>query len=305
MATVNILLPAFGITWAQDGIVEAIDEAQWRAGWAFIGATPPSVEQFNKVHQIQDEKANWLYRQMLSVFTAAGITPTSGNNDSLRDATYGGRYLGTQIFDTPGASVLTPVTGTRFIVAEVQAGGGAGGSGVGPNNAAQAAMSQGGTGGTYARGRYTTGFAGATVTVGAGGAIAAAGNNAGGAGGTSSLGALLSCPGGAGGAGGPAVAAPSVGGGGNYSGAATGTVINSKVGSPGRFATAISGAVGFGAVGGDSVLGNGGQPSPGANGTSANGYGGGGSGVFVPGNFTLGLQGGAGRQGIVLVHQFS
>jgi len=86
MATVNILQPAFSTTWAENGTVEAIDEAQWKAGWAFVGAMPPSVEQFNKVHQVHDEKSNWLYQQMLSVFTAAGEAPTVGDLNSLRDS---------------------------------------------------------------------------------------------------------------------------------------------------------------------------------------------------------------------------
>lgn len=111
MATVNILQPAFGIKWAQDGTVEAIDEAQWRAGWSFIGATPPSVEQFNKVHQVQDEKSNWLYQQMLSIFTAGGETPTVGDLNSLRDATRAvirgmlGNYAGQTNY--PGPVTLT------------------------------------------------------------------------------------------------------------------------------------------------------------------------------------------------------
>lgn len=85
MATVNII-PAFTYKWAQTGTVEAIDDAQYKAGWSFIGATPPSVEQFNKVHQVQDEKSNWLYQQLLAVMTAAGETPTVGDLTSLRDA---------------------------------------------------------------------------------------------------------------------------------------------------------------------------------------------------------------------------
>lgn len=86
MATVNIL-PAFTYKWAQDGTAEAIDDAQYKAGWSFIGATPPSVEQFNKVHQVQDEKSNWLYSQMNAIFTAAGEVPSVGDVNSLRDAT--------------------------------------------------------------------------------------------------------------------------------------------------------------------------------------------------------------------------
>lgn len=82
MATVNIL-PAFTYKWAQDATVEAIDDAQYKAGWAFIGATPPSVEQFNKVHQVADEKANYLYAQMAAIFTAAGQTPSAGDTGTL------------------------------------------------------------------------------------------------------------------------------------------------------------------------------------------------------------------------------
>lgn len=74
MATVNILQPAFSITWAEDGTVEAIDEAQWKAGWAYIGTIPPSVEQFNKVHQIHDQKSNWLYGRVGSLRGANVIT---------------------------------------------------------------------------------------------------------------------------------------------------------------------------------------------------------------------------------------
>lgn len=72
MATVNIPA-AFSYKWAENGTTEAIDDAQYKVGWAFIGATPPSVEQFNKVHQIADEKSNWLYQQMLAVVSSTVI----------------------------------------------------------------------------------------------------------------------------------------------------------------------------------------------------------------------------------------
>ena len=46
--------------------------AQYRQGWATIGDVPPSVEQFNALHYLQDEKANFLYRQLADVVAAAG-----------------------------------------------------------------------------------------------------------------------------------------------------------------------------------------------------------------------------------------
>lgn len=85
MAAVDLMM-AFGVRWAENGTVEVIDESQWRAGWAFIGATPPSVEQFNKVQRINDQKAEWLYQQMLAVMQTAGETPTVGDLTSLRDS---------------------------------------------------------------------------------------------------------------------------------------------------------------------------------------------------------------------------
>lgn len=59
MAAVN-LPAAFGYKWGENGAVDAMDDSQYKLGWAFIGATPPSVEQFNKVLQTIDEKANYL-----------------------------------------------------------------------------------------------------------------------------------------------------------------------------------------------------------------------------------------------------
>jgi hypothetical protein len=59
MAAVN-LPEAFGYKWAENGTVDAMDDSQYKLGWAFIGPTPPSVEQFNKVLQTLDEKANYI-----------------------------------------------------------------------------------------------------------------------------------------------------------------------------------------------------------------------------------------------------
>lgn len=85
MAAVQIL-QAFAYKWAQDGTAAALDDSQYKAGWAFIGATPPSVEQFNKVHQIADEKSNWLYGQVKAVTDAAGLVLAAGTSTTLRDA---------------------------------------------------------------------------------------------------------------------------------------------------------------------------------------------------------------------------
>lgn len=87
MADVNLLMPAFGIVWAEDGNIAVIDEAQWKAGWSFIGSTPPSVAQFNKVMQIGDQKSNYLYQQLLAVQETLGSIGSVKFFDTYADAT--------------------------------------------------------------------------------------------------------------------------------------------------------------------------------------------------------------------------
>ena len=116
MAIVDILA-AFSYKWAQDGTASALDDAQYKVGWSFIGATPPSVEQFNKVHQVADEKSNWLYGNMAAVFTAAGISPTAGNLLALRDAL---RAAGVFQTAAPGNSSTLAAT-TAFVGAAIAA----------------------------------------------------------------------------------------------------------------------------------------------------------------------------------------
>lgn len=116
MAAVDIL-PAFTYKWAQDGTVEALDDAQYKTGWAFIGATPPSVEQFNKVHQIADEKSNYLYGQLKTIYDLTGVVPGAAVVTSLRDA-----LRGTGLFQTavPGTSNTGAAT-TEFVQTAIAA----------------------------------------------------------------------------------------------------------------------------------------------------------------------------------------
>ena len=66
----------FGQEWATDGYTDDPTVAQANAGWAYIGQAPPTVEQFNSTEQWSDDKDNWLYGQIGSVITKAGITPS-------------------------------------------------------------------------------------------------------------------------------------------------------------------------------------------------------------------------------------
>ncbi|AUA58938.1 Uncharacterised protein [Achromobacter spanius] len=69
----------FKSTWAQNGLTEGITDLQYKAGWAFIGSVPPSVEQFNKVQQTTDERLAWLYQQLdgLAAVTGRPLAATS------------------------------------------------------------------------------------------------------------------------------------------------------------------------------------------------------------------------------------
>ncbi len=110
-----------------------------------------------------------------------------------------GRLINVQTFSSSGTYLSSP--GTASIIIEACGGGGSGG-GTAATGASQGAAASGGGAGSYAIGRFTSGFTGGlTVTIGAGGAAPAAGNNNGNNGGTTSVGSLVTCPGGLGGVG--------------------------------------------------------------------------------------------------------
>ena len=101
MAAVDFF-SAFQYKWAQTGTVFAWDDAQYKLGWATIGSTPPSVEQFNRAQQVLDEKSNWLYGQLATVAAARGVTLTGASLTGLQQvlAAYG---QATTTSTTPGA----------------------------------------------------------------------------------------------------------------------------------------------------------------------------------------------------------
>lgn len=133
----------------------------------------------------------------------SGVAITSGvvqavYGDGTNIASSGsGRLLGApQVFSTAGTFTYTPTAGTNRVIVEVQAAGGASG-GAPATGAGVSSLGGPGGAGAYAKSLFTSAFAGVTITVGAGGTgvSGAAGNN----GGSSSFGALVSCPGGIGG----------------------------------------------------------------------------------------------------------
>lgn len=303
MATVNILQPAFGIKWAQDGTVEAIDEAQWRAGWSFIGATPPSVEQFNKVHQVQDEKSNYLYAQMAAIYAAAGETPSAGDLTSLRDALAaiygGGRLIAVRVFTASGT--YTPTAGTKAVRVTLQGGGG-GGGGAPAAGAGVVSVGVGGGAGALAVGFLTSGFSGAAMVVGAGGAGVSGANGANGSA-SSFGGAGFLAGGGVGGSANGPSAPPLLSGNNNTAGAVGGYL--NLPGNQGGTANVTTTSAGLSGAGANSLNGAGGGSAAGsANGAPGMGYGSGGGGaVGVSGSVVR--VGGNGMPGIIIIEEFA
>lgn len=302
MAVVNIL-SAFGYKWAQDGTVQPIEDAQYRAGWSFIGAVPPSVEQFNKVHQVADEKSNWLYAQMAAVFAAAGETPSVGDLTSLRDSLasmyQNGRLSDisfvttTQVYARPAGA-----TGGSLVLA---VGGGGSGGGAPATSAGAVGGGGGGGGGAWALSWLPAGLPNGTVlTIGSGGA-AVSGSAEGGT--ATSVGALMTAPGSTGGTFAQG-SAPIQTGGGAAPIASGGNLINAT-GESGHVTTVLSASLGAGAAGGGSPFGAGAPTTAFQNnGVAALSRGAGGSGA-TSGPSQGSRAGGAGAGGAVLIVNFS
>lgn len=82
MANVDFF-SAFGYAWGENGSVDDWVDTQYKLGWASIGSVPPSVEQFNRVQQLADQKANWLFGQIAAAAAAKEITLSASDLTAL------------------------------------------------------------------------------------------------------------------------------------------------------------------------------------------------------------------------------
>lgn len=233
------------------------------------------------------------------------VAPASQSNHAMQFGQSVGRLLNIRIFASSGTYTYTPTVGTNSIIAD---GAGAGGAGGGAAAAGSGNQSTGGGGsaGAWGRKRITSGFAGATITIGAGG-VGNAGAT-GGTGGTTSFGSLLTLPGGVGGSVGAISSVASIGGGISSSATPSGFDVGGfgQLGSPG---IALSATSALGGAGGNSAYGMGASPT-GANTTSAtqgniargNAAGGGGA---VGINNSVAPAGGNGVDGIMVIYEYS
>lgn len=339
MADVNFF-DAFTYKWALVGPTEILQDDQYKQGWGFIGSVPPSVEQFNRVHQVADEKANYLYAQMSAVFSVTGQVPSAVSLTTLRDALRGTGLFQTAVTGTADTSAATtefvrnsisassgrlitvrtfatsttfvPSPGARLTIIE-GVGGGGGGGGVGAAGAGAAVAAGGGSAGAYVRALVIGPLTNQAVTIGAAGSAGVGAAN-GGSGGSSVFGGYVTLPGGGGGASGlgsavPVVsgtpgavsAAPTVGGGAIWLAGFNGE--QASAGLVLSSSCAISGAGGSGPLGAGGGVTGGNSPvaSVGKPGT---GYGaGGGGGLGIANGATN--NGSAGQPGIFIVTEFS
>ena len=199
-------------------------------------------------------------------------------------------------------TTYTPTPGTASVEVTV-VGGGGGGGGTVAMGASQFGAGGGGGSGGWATSHITSGFSGATITIGAGGAGGA--GVLGATGGTTSFGGSLSANGGTGGAVGAAIAGGNcqVGGSG---GAASGGNVVSTTGAGGGAGVAFSNGNQLSGQGGSTPYGAGGA-SRNANtnpGIQASGAGGGGGGA-VGQSGAAAQTGGNGSNGVVIVREYA
>lgn len=250
---------------------------------------------------------NALQEEILAVISAAGIGFDRNNNAQLLAALVAlipsnapGRLIGVRAITS--TQVYNPTAGTKSPLVLLCSGGG-GGGGAAITSSAQIAFGTGGAAGNWAIGRFTSSFAGVTVTIGAGG-IGVAGS-AGGTGGTTSFGPLMSITGGRGGNQlGPTSPNVTAGQSNNaVSGSGYLIAFQGQSGGAGFIINANpSGVIGYSGVGASGPFGDGGGAvNSTSDGPGARGFGAGGAGAFAAPSNATARQGGAGSPGFALI----
>ncbi len=222
-----------------------------------------------------------------------------------------GKYLGSQVFTSNGT--YTPNASASQAIVEVCAGGGAGGGATATSSSASAGY--GGQSGGYCRFLWSS-LSSQSVTIG--GAGSGISGNPGGSGGNTVFGSVATCNGGTGGQIIASSAAAFVtqtyapSGGGVPASITGGTILSNVSGSVNMGAIIANGSQAIATSGGNTPLGGGGIGQVQDAGTVSvnagfvgHGFGaGGGGGISSGGSFSA-VAGGAGKPGIVIVHEYS
>lgn len=284
----------FGKRWAATGVVAEPTDNQADAGFAYLGANPPTVEQFNGIFRNLDDKDNWLYKRITEVLIAGGVTPSEVTDNQLLTAMRT-LFQPNMVAVGENATFIVPASVSRVKV-KLWGGGGGGGGSYGAVSAGA-----GGGGGGYCEGIFSvTPNSSIAITVGSGGSASPPlAVNSAGFGGASSFGNFCTALGGGPGGGGINVIS-SVSG---YGGGASGGILNISGGGGGFGQIYLNSAVG-GGVGGASPFGGGLAPlaiSGGGNPGVFPGGGATGAGMRVNAGGADSYSGGAGAPGLVIV----
>lgn len=237
-------------------------------------------------------------------------TPSTGRFTSLTASGtltgFTGRLIAVQVFNASGT--YTPTTGATTAIVEA-IGGGGGGGGAAATGAGTVAPAQGGSAGAYAK-VFLPSLSSQTVTIGTGGGGGNTSGSAGTAGGQTTFGTIITCPGGLGGSGAIAVTPPFFfrAAGINTVASTTATAIILSTGNTGGLGIAM-------AAGGSDISAGEGAASPfggGAGsvnnttqaGTNATTKGTGGGGALST-STGAGQTGGTGANGVVIVYEYS
>lgn len=260
----------------------------------------------------KSEQLNTVWRQASLMSSALGqfIADTTGkdvldNGDvaelkkNFADAV-GGRLLRVRRFTASGT--YTPTLGTKFVIVEAIGGGGAGAGAI--TQTGYVTTGSGGAGGSFAKVILNDGFNNVSITIGKGGV---GGLTEGGAGGETSFGTIIKCPGGNGG-GFLSVRTDSMGVSpqgvkGGEPEISMGAVIYASSGCVGASGMALAGVTVTG-VGANSPYGSGGGNATEGDGARAAGFGSGGSGgaAMLP---SIKSKGGDGAAGIIIIYEYS
>lgn len=80
------IVDSFARKWAENSTITPWATSQYQAGWAVVGDTPPTVEQFDAVLNELDLKNQWVFQQIQAVATARGVTLADATSTVLLDA---------------------------------------------------------------------------------------------------------------------------------------------------------------------------------------------------------------------------
>lgn len=184
--------------WAAGGGVSEPSDAQANQGFAYLPNGKPTVEGFNSLFQMLDDKDNWNYAQVFGVLSRAGMTPASSGDFQLADALRSIMSRPWTYVEAAGTGAFA--AGATTTVHFVLVVGGGGGSGGCDNVNVRCGPGGGGGGASLGLVNLTPGQV-VQYTVGAGGAGQTVAGQVAIAGGTTSFGSFMSATGGGGGAG--------------------------------------------------------------------------------------------------------